>query len=135
MVGTYLNVYSKYDWKQKVGGASPWAGTAGSIIGGLIGNWPGAVLGGILGAVLGQAGRTDSCAVNIGIDRAPGIGKVSHEDLHTASVWYEMEAWLVRANHGLHPENLSYCGLPVHHAEGYLESKYARLDMDNMYLP
>jgi hypothetical protein len=73
-VGVYLNVYSKHDWVQKSGG--PWY---------------------YLGLPL--AGRTDPLAINIGVDRASGVGDVGHGDLHTAGVWCEMEQWLLRAHY------------------------------------
>lgn len=132
MVGTYLNVYSKYDTIQKFGGYSPWSGIGGAIIGGIVFGPPGglfgaksgALIGGLLGLFVGKAGRTDRCAVNIGIDRATGVGRVDHGDLHTVAVWNAMEAWLIRANHGLHPTDLSYCsgGLPTQ--SDWLSDKY-----------
>jgi hypothetical protein len=84
MVGTYLNVYSKYDWVQRLGG--PWYSFF----------W---------------AGRTDKCAINIGIDWAPGVGRVGHGDLHTVSVWDQMVSWLQRAGYGMNPQNatVGYC--------------------------
>lgn len=79
-VGNYLNVSSKFDVFQKMGGS-----------------W----------VTLGRAGRTNKCAVNVGVDRAPGVGKVGHSDLHTPQGWREMEKWLCRAGYGLQPENVN----------------------------
>jgi RHS repeat-associated protein len=102
-VRTYLNVYSKYDIVQRyAAGLSPYISAPSAIIGGQFG-WIGALTGGLLGWIAGSAGRTDSCAVNIGIDWTPATGRVGHSELHTAAVWHAMESWLVRAGHGLHP--------------------------------
>jgi hypothetical protein len=112
MVGNYFNVYSKHDAIQKIGGVWPYTAAVGAIVGAIVGGGPGAALGALVGASVGQGGRTDPCAVNIGIDNLPGLGHVGHSDLHTPQVWSAMTSWLVRAGHGLHPTGLSYCQNP-----------------------
>ncbi len=99
-VGTYLNVYSKHDRTQKLGG--PWFLFPLTILGAFTFPLPWHV---------GSAGRTDPCAINIGIDYTAETGNVSHGDLHSAPVWNAMEAWLVRAGYGLSPVDLNaeYC--------------------------
>jgi hypothetical protein len=92
-VGNYFNVYSKYDLIQKSGG--PWYYFG-----------------------LPFAGRTDRCSINIGIDRASGVGRVGHGDLHTVAVWHEMERWLIRAGYGLDPVNVNGGCWASHIADG-----------------
>jgi RHS repeat-associated protein len=84
-VGTYLNVYSKHDWIQKSGG--PW-----------------------YFFLMPFAGRTDRSAINIGIDRAYGLGQVGHSELHTPEVWCEMEQWLLRAGYRFGEARSGSCG-------------------------
>jgi len=112
-VGTYLNIYSRHDGTQRWGGMSPYFATIGSIVGGLSFGPVGGLVGGLVGGFSGLAGRTDRCAVNIGIDTASGIGNVGHSDLHSPQVWRRMLTWLTQAGHGLHPSGLSYCGASI----------------------
>lgn len=90
LVSSYLNVYSKHDHIQPAGG-----------------QWWQYWLGGPLFGLLSSAGRTDRCAINIGVDHAPGVGNVGHGELHTAAVWREMLAWLGRANLSIHQPNVN----------------------------
>jgi RHS repeat-associated protein len=116
-VGNYFNVYSKHDRVQKhLGGTL--SGIVFNIVagafaphfpGGLFGaaNWVFRMIGAVFGFFVSGVSRTDPCAINIGVDWAPGIGEVGHPDLHTASVWAEMLAWLRRAGYGTAPVNVN----------------------------
>lgn len=60
----------------------------------------------------GPAGRTNSCAINIGINNAGGTS-VGHFDLTSAPVWSSMLAWLNRAGYG------TYGSIPRNATTGY----------------
>lgn len=84
-IGTWLNLYSNRDPIQVLGGWIPIPGLG--------------------------AGRTSSCAINIGVN-AGSNPFTAHGNLHTADVWRQMTQWLVRAGYGLNPQNLTgqtYC--------------------------
>ena len=92
-VGTWLNVYSGNDWIQTFGGFSPrsfWSSRAVTVVT----NW---LSGGSWGALslvssfipVGRAGRTNRCAINIGIDTIGGAA-VGHGDLTSGAVWNSM---------------------------------------------
>ena len=116
-VGTFLNIYSSNDGTQVVGGPlwrmAPYA-LASYYIAAFFATGP---IGGVITAALGlanylgrqafefgpifrTAGRTNPCAINIGISRAPGVGTVQHSDMTTTAVWDEMLAWMGRAGYG-----------------------------------
>jgi RHS repeat-associated protein len=110
-VGTYLNVYSKYDGIQNYLAPKGWFAWVGAILLGTFTGNPWFAIPGFLGAGAVTNGRTDRCAINIGIDRAPGVGNVNHNDYHSPEVWTEVQRWLIRAGYGGNPTNatVGYC--------------------------
>ena len=120
-VGTWLNVYSGNDSTQTLGGFSPrnfWSSRAVTVVT----NWLGGGYWGALSLVssfipVGRAGRTNRCAINIGIDTIGGAA-VGHGDLTSGAVWNSMLGWLSRAGYGANgtiPRNatVGYCPVPI----------------------
>ena len=112
-VGTWLNVYSSNDIVQTLGGFSAsrfWFLLSGSL--GLAPATGGLSFFSLLFSFQG-AGRTNSCAINIGINNV-GPFSVGHGDLTSGAVWSLMLGWLNRAGYGTYgsiPRNATtaYC--------------------------
>ena len=113
-VGTWLNVYSSNDGVQTLGGFRPtsfWFLLSGSLA-------SAPATGGLSFVSLlfsihgGRAGRTNSCAINIGINNV-GPFSVGHGDLTSVPVWSLMLGWLNRAGYG------TYGSIPRNATTGY----------------